>query len=103
MLKFLATAVTANTDAAKMFKVRRIMVTFWIKENQLANVLEEPDNENVVINELKSALHCHKNLGESHARGALGSKVIKVKNRSRSVLRMIKVTFSLGMRPTKLR
>ena len=65
------TVDTARTDIAN-FKTRRSMSTRWTKENQSANVLEEIDDENVVINELKGDLDCHKNLGEFHTRSALG-------------------------------
>ena len=42
MLKYLIPKQTSNTDAAKTFNVCRNMVAWWINENELANVFEEP-------------------------------------------------------------
>lgn len=39
------------------------MVTRLIKENELANVLEEPEDGIVVIDVLKGVLDCCKHLG----------------------------------------
>ena len=56
------------------------MVGRWIKENELANALSEPNDDDFIINELKDFLDSYKNLGESCARGMMHSKLIKVKN-----------------------
>ena len=50
MLKCLMTAGITNANFAKVLKVRRKMATRWIKENQVANVLEEPDDNNDIVN-----------------------------------------------------
>ena len=55
------------------------MIAHWTKENQVANVLEEPNDDNIVTNASKDALHWCKHLGELHARGARLSKGIKFK------------------------
>ena len=56
------------------------METRWIKENELANVLKEPDDDIVLVNALQNALDFCKILGELHARGVLRSKGTKNKH-----------------------
>ena len=53
LLKRLAATGTTNTDAAKNFSAHQNMETRWIKENELVNVLSEPADDIVVINNLK--------------------------------------------------
>ena len=78
------------------------MVAQWIKENKLPNVLEEPADDRVIINALKISFDNYKNLGESHARGVLYSKRLKVnQTRLRNVLRIMKGTIPLRMRLIK--
>ena len=49
MLKYLMTAGTTNTDIYKIFNVNRNMVARWIKENELANELEEPNDDRFLL------------------------------------------------------
>ena len=66
----MTTGVT-NTNISKMLKVRRSTATRCIKENQLAYVLEEPEDDDNIINELKDSLYYYKNLRELNARGVI--------------------------------
>ena len=80
MPKYLIAAGTANIDIAKFFYTHRNMVTPWIKENELANLLEEPADDIVIINTLKNVFDSCKKLGELHSRGVLRSKGLKAKH-----------------------
>ena len=50
MLKYLMTIGTSDIDITKIFNVHRNMVTRWMKENELANMLEEPADDRIIIN-----------------------------------------------------
>ena len=45
-----------NIDISKIFNVHRKMVTLWIKENELAKMLEEPADNSFIISTLKMSL-----------------------------------------------
>ena len=98
---FLVSTGTTSTDIAKILKARRIIATRCTKENKLANMLEEPYDDNVIVNASKGDLDCYKNLGEFHSHGLLRSKGIKVEQNCVCIMsRMMKGTFPLGMKPT---
>ena len=73
------TVGTTNIDISKIVKARGNMATRWIKENDLANALEEPADDIVIINALKKVLDTNKNLGELHDCVVLRLKGINVK------------------------
>ena len=50
MLKYLMTIGTSDIDITKIFNVHRNMVTRWMKENELANMLEETADDRIIIN-----------------------------------------------------
>ena len=81
MLKCLMNACINNTEISKICKAHWNIVTRLIKENELANVLEEYDDNVIIVNALKWVLDCCKNLGELHARDTLCSKETKVKQK----------------------
>ena len=76
-LKYHITLGTTNIDVSNILDVHRNMVTRWIKENELGNVLEEPSSDSVIINNLKN--DSYKKMDELCTHGVLDSKVSKVK------------------------
>ena len=89
-----------NTDIAKLFKVRHDMVAHCIKEHELENISQEPDNNNGMTKELEEVHSFCKVLGELRASSALRSKVIQFKQkRLRLILRTMIGDAPLGTRP----
>ena len=76
------------------------MVYHYIKENELVNELEEPEDDVVIIYALKFVLYWYKKLGDLHARDVIGLKVMKVTQPLlRTILSMMKDELPLDMRP----
>ena len=78
MLNYLIVIVASSTDVVKIFNSHRIIVSWRIKENQLEIILQQKEDNNDIIMELKGVHDFFKSIEELRARKVLRSKVIKV-------------------------
>ena len=62
VLTHLITVGFNNTGMFKTLKVRHTIVACWVKENDLGNILQEPEDDNVIIKDLEEVIYFHKDL-----------------------------------------
>ena len=91
VLEYLISIDMKNTKIANIFDVHRNVVARWKVHHRLTNVLQEPEDDNAIISELKEVYGVNNSLGELNARRVFLSKGIKIKRkRLRSILKVMK-------------
>lgn len=104
MLMCLISIGLSNSEIARIFKAHQNTVMRCIEESNLNNLLQNPEDNNIIAQHFLEYLEMCPNMGELHARGALLSKGIKINRlRLRNLLKNLKQSAPLNANPIRRR